>query len=84
METPELGAERSVLADALSSTFDDLPETLRVVVILRYYADLSEREIAIAIRRRPGTVKSRLHEARRRLAADAAARVVRSRCLQRG
>jgi DNA-directed RNA polymerase specialized sigma24 family protein len=40
-------------------------------VILRYYAGLSEREIAIAIRRRPGTVKSRLHEARRRLAADA-------------
>ena len=71
METPELGAERSVLADALSSTLDDLPETLRVVVILRYYADLSEREIAIAIRRRPGTVKSRLHEARRRLALDA-------------
>jgi len=39
-------------------------------VILRYLADLTEREIAIAIRRRPGTVKSRLHEARRRLAAD--------------
>ena len=70
MESPELGAERSVLADALSTTLQDLPETLRVVVILRYYADLSEREIAIAIRRRPGTVKSRLHEARRRLAAD--------------
>jgi len=70
-ESPEVGAERSVLADALSSTLGDLPEALRVVVILRYYADLSEREIAIAIRRRPGTVKSRLHEARRRLAADA-------------
>ncbi len=70
-EAPEAGAERSVLADALHSTLGDLPESLRVVVILRYYADLSEREIAIAIRRRPGTVKSRLHEARRRLAADA-------------
>ena len=69
-ESPEAGAERSVLADALHSTLGDLPEQLRVVVILRYYADLSEREIAIAIRRRPGTVKSRLHEARRRLAAD--------------
>ena len=41
------------------------------MIVLRYYADLSEREIATAIRRRPGTVKSRLHEARRRLAADA-------------
>ena len=70
-ESPDLVAERSLVADALRSTLRDLPEALRVVVILRYYSDLSEREIAIAIRRRPGTVKSRLHEARRRLAADA-------------
>ena len=69
-ESPELGAERSAMADALASTLRDLPEVLRVVVVLRYFADLSEREIAIAIRRRPGTVKSRLHDARRRLAAD--------------
>ena len=47
-----------------------LPVSLRVPVVLRYYADLSERDIALAIGRRPGTVKSRLHEARRRLAAD--------------
>ena len=70
-ESPEQGAERSALADALASTLRDLPDALRVVVVLRYFADLSEREIAIAIRRRPGTVKSRLHDARRRLAADA-------------
>ena len=47
-----------------------LPVSLRVPVVLRYYADLSERDIALAIGRRPGTVKSRLHEARRRLAED--------------
>ena len=47
---------------------DDLPDHLRVVTVLRYYADLSEREIAIAIGRKSGTVKSRLHEARRLLA----------------
>jgi len=70
-ESPEQGAERSEMADALASTLRDLPDALRVVVVLRYFADLSEREIAIAIRRRPGTVKSRLHDARRRLAADA-------------
>jgi RNA polymerase sigma-70 factor, ECF subfamily len=69
-ESPEIGAERSLMADALASTLRDLPDPLRVVVILRYFADLSEREIAIAIRRRPGTVKSRLHDARRRLASD--------------
>lgn len=47
-----------------------LPESLRVPVVLRYFAGLSEAEIAAVIRRRPGTVKSRLYEARRRLAAD--------------
>jgi len=47
-----------------------LPDHLRVVTVLRYYAGLSEAEIATAIRRRPGTVKSRLHEARRRLGND--------------
>ncbi len=52
----------------------DLPTHLRVVVVLRYYADLSEREIATAIGRAPGTVKSRLHEARRLLAAHPALR----------
>jgi RNA polymerase sigma-70 factor (ECF subfamily) len=52
----------------------DLPVHLRVVVVLRYYADLSEREIATAIGRRPGTVKSRLHEARRQLAEHPALR----------
>jgi RNA polymerase sigma-70 factor (ECF subfamily) len=45
----------------------DLPTHLRIVVVLRYYADLGEREIATAIGRRQGTVKSRLHEARRLL-----------------
>jgi RNA polymerase sigma-70 factor (ECF subfamily) len=70
-DSPERAAEQSAAARALESTLRDLPEALRVVVVLRYYADLSEREIATAIRRRPGTVKSRLHEARRRLAADA-------------
>jgi RNA polymerase sigma-70 factor (ECF subfamily) len=52
----------------------DLPVHLRVAVVLRYYADLSEREIATAIGRRQGTVKSRLHEARRLLAEHPALR----------
>lgn len=47
-----------------------LPEHLRVVVVLRYFAQLSEKEIAGIVRRRPGTVKSRLHEARLRLERD--------------
>ena len=67
---PEASAERGEVADAVLAALARLPLSLRVPVVLRYYADLSERDIARAIGRRPGTVKSRLHEARRRLAAD--------------
>ena len=70
-DAPDVSAERSLTATALQAALQTLPEPLRVVVVLRYYAELSERDIAIAISRRPGTVKSRLHEARRRLADDA-------------
>lgn len=52
------------VADALA----ELPEHLRIPVVLRYWVGLSEKEIATAIGRRPGTVKSRLHDARMRLA----------------
>jgi RNA polymerase sigma-70 factor, ECF subfamily len=55
-------------ANDVRSALADLPPQLRVVVVLRYFADLSEREIATAIGRPAGTVKSRLHEARRLLA----------------
>ena len=59
----------SSTADAVLDALAALPEHLRITV-LRYWTGLSEREIATAIRRRLGTVKSRLHEARRRLAND--------------
>jgi RNA polymerase sigma-70 factor (ECF subfamily) len=58
--------ESMAIIDALA----DLPEHLRVPVVLRYWVGLSEKEIATAISRRPGTVKSRLHEARTRLSND--------------
>jgi RNA polymerase sigma-70 factor (ECF subfamily) len=57
---------RSVVADAI----DRLPDRLRVAVICRYFLDLSEAEMATVLRVRPGTIKSRLHEARKMLAAD--------------
>ncbi len=69
---PESSAEHSEVADTVLAALSRLPLSLRVPVVLRYYADLSERDIARAIGRRQGTVKSRLHEARRRLAADPA------------
>jgi RNA polymerase sigma-70 factor, ECF subfamily len=67
---PQHDAEDAALADCMAQAVERLPEHLRVPVILRYYTGLTEREIAIAIQRRPGTVKSRLHDARRMLADD--------------
>ncbi|HEX8003348.1 MAG TPA: RNA polymerase sigma factor [Mycobacteriales bacterium] len=67
---PDAVALRAEETSLVSAALADLPESLRVPVILRYYAGLSEKDIAAAIGRRPGTVKSRLFEARARLAAD--------------
>jgi RNA polymerase sigma-70 factor, ECF subfamily len=66
--------DRFAATNDVTRAMKDLPAHLRVVIVLRYYAELSEREIAIAIGRKPGTVKSRLHEARRRLADHPALR----------
>jgi RNA polymerase sigma-70 factor, ECF subfamily len=63
-------AEAAELGRCVTAAVDRLPEHLRVPVVLRYFTCLTEREIAVAIQRRPGTVKSRLSEARRRLAED--------------
>ena len=45
-------------SDELADSIARLPFRQRTVVILRYYAQMSEREIADALRCRPGTVKS--------------------------
>jgi RNA polymerase sigma-70 factor (ECF subfamily) len=67
---PDDRVELSALAGDVVAALALLPETLRVPLVLRYYAGLSEKEIAVAIDRRPGTVKSRLYDARQRLAQD--------------
>jgi RNA polymerase sigma-70 factor (ECF subfamily) len=68
---PEAAALERDRRQALLDAVGALPDHLRVVVALRYYAQLSEKEIAEVIHRRPGTVKSRLHAARTALAGDA-------------
>jgi RNA polymerase sigma-70 factor (sigma-E family) len=45
-----------------------LPARQRAVMVLRYYEDLSEAEIAETLSMAPGTVKSHAHAATRRLA----------------
>lgn len=63
---------RVSLSGDVMTALKDLPSHLRIVIVLRYYADLSERDIATAIGRQPGTVKSRLNDARARLAVHPA------------
>lgn len=47
----------------LRSALDRLTERQRIVVVLRYFADLSDREIAQTLDVRPATVRSLAHRA---------------------
>ena len=64
---PDAGAVAHDDAATLLRAMGELAEDDRIVLHLRYYADLPEREIAAAIGKPAGTVKSRLHRASRRL-----------------
>jgi RNA polymerase sigma-70 factor (sigma-E family) len=49
---------RGLGADELFDAIAGLPQRQRAVIVLRYYEDMSEAEIAAALGCRPGTVKS--------------------------
>jgi RNA polymerase sigma-70 factor, ECF subfamily len=66
---PHTQVEAGDDASALLRAIGELPEDDRVVLHLRYFLELPEREIAAAIGKPPGTVKSRLHRAGKRLRA---------------
>ncbi len=51
-------SEDEVPLDGLADAIARLPFRQRAVIVLRYYADLSEAEIARALECAPGTVKS--------------------------
>ena len=59
------------LADAVARALARLSTPNREAVVLRYYAHLSEQQIAEALGIAPGTVKSRLSRALAQLSADA-------------
>ena len=66
-EAPAAGPPDPSLRIDLARRLSALPERLREVLVLRYYRDLGEAEIAEVIGIPPGTVKSRLHAALRAL-----------------
>jgi len=55
---------------SIRDVVDRLPERLRAVVLLHYYADLSVRDVADVLGKAEGTVKRALFDARARLLAD--------------
>lgn len=66
-EQPDRCLMRGEQRDEILAAIDTLGEKHRLVVILRYYGGLSNEEIAQALNIPCGTVRSRLHVARRRL-----------------
>ena len=73
-EVPDTGSasyEESVVThDEVWHALAALPARQRAVVVLRYYEDLSEAQIADALGIRPGTVKSQTSAAMARLRRD--------------
>jgi RNA polymerase sigma-70 factor (ECF subfamily) len=65
--TASLSYENSDTRSSLVAGIQSLPTKLREVVILRYYLDLSESEMARMLNCPVGTVKSRLSASLRRL-----------------
>jgi RNA polymerase sigma-70 factor, ECF subfamily len=70
--TPSTRVQQSDVGDAVRAAVLALPEAWRGVIVLREYEGLSYAEIASVLGIPIGTVMSRLHAARRRLAADLA------------
>ncbi|HBO54626.1 MAG TPA: RNA polymerase subunit sigma-24 [Janibacter terrae] len=69
---PEVGqASRVDPATVLSvrDAVESLPDRLRMAVLLHYFGDLTVAEVARQLGKAEGTIKSDLHEARRRLAS---------------
>lgn len=54
-------------AETLVAALDALPARLTKTIVLRYFEEMSEREVACRLAIPPGTVKSRLHHGLKRL-----------------
>lgn len=67
LPAPEREVELDEDRELLWRAINELREEDRVVLYLRYFLELPEREIALAIGHPPGTVKSRLSRASGRL-----------------
>lgn len=60
---PDIDPEKIIRARQVKSMIGELPPKMREVIVLRYYHDLSDREIADIVGCPEGTVKSRFYRA---------------------
>ena len=66
-DDPEARLAAAETREAIWAVLDELTPPQRAAIVLRYYADLSDAEIAQMLDCPPGTVRRRMHDARRRL-----------------
>lgn len=66
-DSPEARLAAAETREAIWAVLDQLSPPQRAAIVLRYYADLNDAEIARMLDCPPGTVRRRLHNARRRL-----------------
>jgi RNA polymerase sigma-70 factor, ECF subfamily len=66
-DDPEARLAAAETREAIWAVLDELTPPQRAAIVLRYYADLSDAEIARMLDCPPGTVRRRMHDARRRL-----------------
>lgn len=65
--TPEILFEKAETSQEIWQVLSQLNPEQRAVIVLRYYLDFSESQIAEYQDKPPGTIKWRLHSARKRL-----------------
>lgn len=65
---PSQAVESDEQREAIWQALEKLSADQRAAIVMRYYLDLSEQEMADALDTPPGTIKWRLHAARKRLA----------------
>jgi RNA polymerase sigma-70 factor (ECF subfamily) len=70
VRSPEDAAVESDRASHVRELVARLPERLAQAILLRYFEELSEKEVAERLGVPVGTVKSRLHHGLRRLAEE--------------
>ncbi len=70
-ESPTAAADDSDLPDVVRRTLDRLPRQMRAAVMLRYYDDMTEPEVAAALGVSVGTVKSTVSRGVAKLRDDA-------------